>query len=127
MDHESYDNLTDSVYLDALAYVATGSATYASHINSVISTWFVDDTTSMNPQLEYAQVHRGPGNATGAHEGVLDGKGLVKLVSAVQVMRSSGAAEWEAATDAGLVTWSKSMANWLATSDLALGEKAAAK
>lgn len=48
-----------------------------------------DNTTVMTPNLESAQVHHGPGSETGQHEGELNGKGLVKLVSAVEVMRAA--------------------------------------
>jgi hypothetical protein len=36
-----------------------------------IKIWFLNNATSMNPNLNYAQVNRGPGKQIGGHTGVL--------------------------------------------------------
>lgn len=36
-----------------------------------VNTWFLDDTTGMLPNLDYAQQIRGPGDPKGSHTGVL--------------------------------------------------------
>jgi len=81
----------------------------------------------MNPNLNYAQVIRGPGKQLGDSAGVLDMETIAKIASGVAVMRMSGAAEWKYATDVGLVNWAKEMVNWLTTNEAALGEKNATK
>ncbi|CAD6587070.1 MAG: hypothetical protein TREMPRED_004653 [Tremellales sp. Tagirdzhanova-0007] len=120
---EAVNNLTDSIYLAAMAYVATNSSVYAQHINDAIDTFFVNPDTMMNPNLEYSQVVRGPGNQTGKHTGVLDMKVIAKVVSGVELLRASGASQWLAATDSGLNSWAKDMATWLETDELAIEEK----
>ncbi|KAK4684996.1 hypothetical protein P7C73_g5164, partial [Tremellales sp. Uapishka_1] len=124
-DDTQYANLSDSVYLSALSYAATSSVVYSTHINTAIRTWFVDDTTRMNPTLEYAQVIRGPGNQTGKHTGVLDGKGLTKIVAGVMLLREINPAEWEDDVDAGFVSWVTDQVTWLETNEVALAERAA--
>ena len=110
-----------------MAYVATNSSVYAQHINDAIDTFFVNPDTMMNPNLEYSQVVRGPGNQTGKHTGVLDMKVIAKVVSGVELLRASGASQWLAATDSGLNSWAKDMATWLETDELAIEEKSMKK
>ena len=81
----------------------------------------------MNPNLEYSQVVRGPGNQTGKHTGVLDMKVIAKVVSGVELLRATGASEWSAETDSGLNNWAQNMTNWLETNELAIEEKSMAK
>lgn len=126
-DSHSFGNLSDSVYLAALAYAATGTSIYSQHINDALHTFFVRNETAMNPNLEYAQVVRGPGNQTGKHTGILDARGMTKIVSGIEVMRASGAPEWSSETENGMVSWARLHANWLETSELAMEERASPK
>ena len=126
-DHKSFDDMTDYVYLASLAYIGTGNASYATQVNSAVKRWFLDEETHMTPHLNYSQVRRGPGSEAGAKSGVLDGKGLTKLVAAVEVLRANKTKEWEEETDQGLMRWARNMTEWLITSDQGQGERAAAK
>ena len=126
-DHSSYDDMTDYVYLAALSYAITNNSMFAATINDVVKHWFINDDTYMRPNLNYSQVRRGPGAQMGADAGVLDGKGLTRLVAAVQLLRASNAAEWEQATDQGLVAWAGLMADWLVTSEQGIGERGSLK
>ena len=124
---EQVFNMTDSVYLSALAYAATNSSAYAAHVNDAVYTFFVNQSTLMNPNLNYAQVTRGPGNQTGGSVGVLDMETIAKTAAGVELIRKSGAVEWAAETEQGLVDWAGQMAKWLTTDDLALQERATSK
>lgn len=44
---------------------------FSSPTAKFIKTWFLDDATRMNPNLDYGQVQRGPGKSKGTHTGVL--------------------------------------------------------
>ena len=81
----------------------------------------------MNPNLNYAQVVLGPGNQTGDREGVLDGETLTKIAAGVEVIRKSGAPEWESATENGIVNWAGEMITWLTTSSLGTQERVSLK
>lgn len=81
----------------------------------------------MNPNLNYAQVVRGPGQQEGDREGVLDLEVISKIVGGVEVMRRSGSKEWEQETDEGVVRWAGEMVEWLVTAGQALGERDATK
>ncbi|RXK35016.1 hypothetical protein M231_07719 [Tremella mesenterica] len=122
---EAVNNLTDFIYLAALAYASTGNPKWSSAINSSLYTFFIDPDTYMNPNLDYAQVVRGRDNLnqTGKHTGVLDLKGMAKLVSGVLILREMGAEEYGKVVDDGLMDWAAKQADWLENSDLGIMEK----
>ncbi|WVQ72570.1 hypothetical protein IAR50_002128 [Cryptococcus sp. DSM 104548] len=122
-DSDALQNMSNSIYLSALAYLHTGDSKYASHINTALDTFFVNDATAMNPNLNYAQVIRGPGDQLGRHTGVLDMACMAKIASGVSVMRELAPAEWSQTTDDGLATWATSQLEWLTTNELGIGEK----
>ncbi|CUA74086.1 hypothetical protein RSOLAG22IIIB_10971 [Rhizoctonia solani] len=119
-----FQAMSDSVFFNSMAWVITGDNTYASNAANEVKTWFVDSATAMTPNLNYAQVKRGPGNQIGQHTGVLDLKCMSKLVSGVLMLRNGSASAWTSDIDSGLRTWVTSYITWLTTNDLALQEKA---
>jgi len=122
----AFNALADATIYNALAWVINGSSQYSKNVASWIDTWFLANATYMNPNLNYAQVARGPKTSNkGSHTGVLDLKCMVKIVNAVLVLRMGKAPEWTDAIDSGLVNWTKSYLNWLTTDQLALAEAAA--
>ena len=124
----AFDAMANAVLYNALAWAINGSSLYSSNVASWINTWFLANDTYMNPNLNYAQVVRGPNTYnTGSHTGVLDLKCMVKLVSGVLVMRGGNAPGWTSEIDSGLITWTKSYIGWLTTNTLALEEAAATK
>ena len=84
----------------------------------------------MNPNLNYSQVVRGPGQTSfraGRSSGVIDLKCMVKVVNAVLILRAGGAPGWTSAIDSGLVNWTKSYIKWLTSSQVALDAAVAPK
>ncbi|KAG9100111.1 hypothetical protein FRC06_004513 [Ceratobasidium sp. 370] len=119
-----FQAMSDSVFFNAMAWVITNDNTYASNAASEIKTWFIDPATAMNPNLNYAQLERGPGKQVGQHTGVLDLKCMTKLVSGVLMMRNGSAPAWTPDLDAGLNSWVTQYLQWLTTAELSLQEKA---
>lgn len=125
-DTGSFAVLSSSVFYNVLAYRITGDDTYAGKASHLIDTWFVNNDTFMNPNLEYSQVIRGAnGTKTGAHTGVLDLHCITKIVSGILVMRAMGAQAWTATLDSAMVEWTKKYLVWLTTNPIAMEEKAA--
>jgi hypothetical protein len=82
----------------------------------------------MNPNLNYAQIQRGPGTSNiGTHTGMLDLKCMVKIVNTVLVQRAGNVPGWTSTVDSGLVAWTKSYIVWLTTNSIALAEAVAPK
>jgi hypothetical protein len=120
-----FSAMSDAIIYNALAWTINGSSVYASNVASWINTWFLAPDTYMNPNLNYAQVVRGPGADVGTHTGVLDLKCMVKVVNAVLVLRAGSASEWTETIDTGLVNWTTTYIGWLTTNQIALQEAAA--
>lgn len=58
----------------SIAWSITGKESYADRAKSLINTWFLDSDTYQKPNIEFAQVIRGPGQKPGNHFGILDYK-----------------------------------------------------
>lgn len=119
--------MADSVFYNSLSWSFAKESTYADNIVAAIDTWFVAPETRMNPNLNYSQLLRGPGEQKGSSVGVLDLKCMSKVVSAVLLLRHGEAPEWTTAMDAGLIEWANAYIIWLTNNPLALAEKAAKK
>jgi hypothetical protein len=124
----AFETMANAVLYNVLAWAINGSSVYSSNASSWINTWFLANDTYMNPNLNYGQVVRGPDTyKTGTHMGVLDLKSMVKILSAVLVMREGNASGWTSEIDSGLVAWTTTYIGWLTTNALALKEAAATK
>ncbi|EIN14695.1 chondroitin AC/alginate lyase [Punctularia strigosozonata HHB-11173 SS5] len=124
-DVGAFQNMSDAVLYNALAWAINGSSTFSTNVATYIKTWFLDDDTMMNPNLNYAQMERGPTGQNGTHTGVLDLKCMSKLVSGILILREGNAAEWTSDLDSSLVSWTKEYITWLTTADIAIQEKEA--
>ncbi|CAE6445363.1 unnamed protein product [Rhizoctonia solani] len=122
-DTGEFQAMSDSVFYNALAWSVTKDRGYSRNIANAINTWFIAPDTRMNPNLNFSQLLRGPGEQIGSHTGLLDLKCMTKLTSGILVMRKGGAPEWTKELDDGLVAWVKEYLGWLGSSALALGEK----
>ncbi len=121
--------MSDAILYNALAWAINGSSHYATNVASWINTWFIANDTHMNPNMNYGQVVRGPGQASriGKSSGVIDLKCMVKVVNAVLVLRAGQAPGWTGAIDSGLINWTKSYIKWLTSSQIALAAAVAPK
>ncbi|KAL9709182.1 hypothetical protein Ac2012v2_007537 [Leucoagaricus gongylophorus] len=117
-----FESLANAVLYNAIAFSITKNATFAESVASWIRTWFLNNSTLMNPNLNYAQVHRGPNSTDGTHTGILDLKCMVKIVSGVLILRKSNSTAWSAESDNGMKSWVSQYVNWLETKDIALME-----
>jgi hypothetical protein len=146
---DDFDDLANAVLYNGLSWGLTGSSTYSSRVATYIQAWFLNADTYMNPNLDYAQMQRGPTGQNGTHTGVLyadftlffvpwkcclctanlfrDLKAMVKVVSGVLVLRNGNAPEWTADIDKGFVAWVNQYIGWLRSSPLSLKERVATK
>jgi hypothetical protein len=63
--------MADAVFYNSLAWAINGSEHYEQNVVRFIDYWFLNPDTYMLPNLDYAQMLRGPNGQTGAHTGLL--------------------------------------------------------
>lgn len=122
------DKVTQAGITNALSWVLTKDQSYSRIAASYIDTFFSNNKTGMNPNLNYGQVVRGPpGNQLGSFMAVVDLRGITKIANAVQLLRQSNAPDWNLDKDRRMVNWVKAYLNWLQTSPIGKKASLAAK
>lgn len=116
-------DVTQTIVYNALAWVFTGTNSYAQNVADVAQGFFLDSHHGVSPSINYGQLIRGPGTQVGQYLGVLDFRGMVKVVNGIQVLRLGKAPAWTPTLESAMVSWTTQYVNWLETS--ALGQKAA--
>ncbi|KAJ7062111.1 chondroitin AC/alginate lyase [Mycena amicta] len=120
-DFQSFFNLSDAVLYNALAFSFQNesSSVYSQNIVKYIKTWFLDNSTFMNPRLTFGQMNLGPNGQTGEYTGILDLRMFAKIASGVLILRKRGSSDWTTDIDSGFVAWCKEYIGWLQTAPIA--------
>ena len=108
-DHRSLDDLENSVETLALAYYFKGDEIYATKAVQLLRAFFLDPATRMNPNLEYAQYI--PGVNTGRGIGLIETRGLTRVVDAIGLLAGSKALS--AGDERGLRDWFGKFLQWM--------------
>jgi len=105
----------------AAAYLITKDERYAKHAVRHLRAWFLDSSTRMNPNLQYAQaIH---GRFTGRGIGIIDTIHLVEVARAIEVLKESRSLSMAEA--GGITQWFKDYLHWMTTSKNGLEEREA--
>ncbi len=129
--HSNPDNFNDhrlalirlSVQMPALsaAWLLTKNQPYAALAAKHLQAWFLDESTRMNPNLEYAQaIH---GRSTGRGIGIIDTLHLVEVARAATLLEGSPALT-NAVRD-GVKQWFSAYLRWMTTSPHGIEEREA--
>jgi hypothetical protein len=108
-DHRTLDDLENSVETLALAYYFKGDEAYATKAVQLLRAFFIDPATRMNPNLEYAQYI--PGVNTGRGIGLIETRGLTRVVDAIGLLGGSKALS--AADERALRDWFGKFLQWM--------------
>jgi hypothetical protein len=125
-DTSNFAAMADAVFYNTLSWAFTGKHSYADNAATFLNVWFIDPVTSMNPNLKYAQMDRGPDGQVGTHTGVLDLKTMTKISSALLILRQGKSPSWTTARDTAMNTWISTYVNWLFTNKIGTEELASA-
>ena len=120
-DHRSLDQLESSVETLALAYYFKGDERYAAKAAQLLRAFFLDPPTRMNPNLQYAQFI--PGVNTGRGIGLIETRGLTRVVDAVGLL--AGSTSLTAIDERGLHEWFGEFLQWMLESKNGRDESAA--
>jgi len=120
-----FEAMSDAVFYNALAWVLTGSAKYSANAAHFVDTWFIDPDTAQTPNLQYAQIERGPGGQA-MHTGLLDFKQMAKVTSGILILRNGSSPDWTSDLNTQMNNWTSNYINWVVHSPTAYGEWTAA-
>ncbi len=117
-DSDPLKQLVAAVDTLALAYFFSDDERFAGHAAHLLRVWFLDDSTRMNPHLNYAQAI--PGVCDGRGIGIIDTLQLSRSVDAIGLLASSP--HWEPVDQVGMVDWFRRYLRWLLESPLGQDE-----
>jgi hypothetical protein len=103
-----------------MAYYMTGEAKYAEKAKAILTGWFLDPETRMNPNLNHGQAV--PGQNDGRPLGIIEWDSISTVVTAIQLLERND--RLSAAEKADLDKWLDDYFVWLTTSKLGLAEDA---
>lgn len=110
----------DVVTLSLASYIA-GDKEYAEHAQTLIQTWFIDEETGMNPNMDFAQ--NVPGRMDGREFGIIDARIYWDVIDSVLLLENAG--YLDADFTQSVRGWFGQYAAWLIKSDF--GKKAREK
>ncbi|KAL6889482.1 alginate lyase domain-containing protein [Trichoderma longibrachiatum] len=123
-DRVSVGKMFNSTYVLSLAWYYTGEKKYSQHAAEILRTWFLDDRTAMNPNLEHAQII--PCANTGRSIGIIDfSQEYTNVIDAVSILNAGPAPGWTKKDNDKFVDWNRRFLTWLAESPFGVEEASA--
>jgi hypothetical protein len=114
-------DMCEAVLALSMAAYFLGDAHSAGHAAKVLSVWFLDPKTRMNPHLEFGQAIRGHNDGRGA--GMIDTVSLIHAAQGIALMERAG--KLDRGVAAGMRRWYADYLKWMTTSKKGLDEKKA--
>ena len=112
-DRQHLHDLIETTDILSKAYYVTDNETYAQRAAYLLQVWFADDSTRMNPHLEFGQGI--PGRTEGRGIGIIETRSIGKIADVVSILRNS--THWSQALDEALREWMDDYLTWLTTSE----------
>ena len=108
-DHRVMDEMAGTVETLSLAYYFTGNEAYADKATQLLHTWYMNPSTRMNPNLQYAQAVRGVN--TGRGTGLIESRSLTRVVDAVGLL--AGSKSWTDDNQRAMQDWFTQFLTWM--------------
>ena len=117
-DTQELDKVEDDSEVLALAYYFTKEDKYAKFASKLIQTWFLDEATRQNPNLNFGQVI--PGINDGRGIGIIETRAMFRVIDAAILLQESN--QWSKDNHRALQKWFSDYLNWLTTSPIGKDE-----
>lgn len=100
----------------SMAYYFSGDNKYADKAKSIIEIWFIDDSTKVNPNINFGQGI--PGEVEGRRAGMIEWKSISSVINTIQVLVANDLLSEDEMQV--LNTWIAEYYHWLKTSQLGI-------
>ena len=117
-DSQELDKLEDNVLNLALAFYFTKDEKYAQFASKLIKTWFLDEATRQNPNLNFGQGI--PGLNTGRGTGIIETRDVYRIIDAAILIQ--GTKNWTNQDHLALKKWFSEYLNWMIESPIGKDE-----
>lgn len=118
-DHTDYNRLNElfgGLNKLSMAYYFSGDAKYAEKAKSILKIWFIDDSTKVNPNVNFGQGV--PRQIEGRRAGIIEWRSISTVITAIQLLSARGLLpDGEMKV---LNTWIAEYYNWLKTSPMGI-------
>lgn len=110
-DRPKLDKISTAIFYLSLAYFYTKEEDYARKATELISNWFLNEETKMNPNLNYAQVALGFEEISGSYQGIIDTVDFIKVIDSISLI--FGSRYWTNSKHIELKAWFYSFSKWI--------------
>lgn len=110
-DRPKLDRISTAILFLSLAYFYTEEEKFAERATTLISDWFLDSNTMMNPNLNFAQVALGVNNNRGNHQGIIDTIDFIRIIDSISLIYESW--HWTSNKHLQLKAWFYSFSRWI--------------
>jgi len=112
-------NMCTAVLALGMGALLANQAGCAEHAGRILSVWFLDPRTRMNPNLEYGQMVRGVNAGRGT--GIIDTVSLIHVAQGMALLEMAGGLN--SSVSAGMRRWFADYLKWMTASRKGLSEK----
>ncbi|AWW28858.1 hypothetical protein DN752_01215 [Echinicola strongylocentroti] len=117
-DYVEWQNFVRSLTILRDAFYFSENDVYAKKALVLIKTWFLDQETKMNPNLDYSQSI--PGKTDGRKFGIIEFANIVEVVKCLELLGERN--QLDPATQLSIKAWLSEYARWLQYSENGKGE-----
>ena len=111
-DDENLGNLVKAVESLSLTYYITDETKYSDKAAQLLRVWFLDESTKMNPNMNYSQFI--PGKNEGRGTGIIDTHGFYIIIDDLGLLE--GSKSWTKEDDSNIKLWLSQYLDWLINS-----------
>lgn len=104
--------ISKAVKILGLTYYYTSDKKYSTKVQQILSIWFLNQKTKMNPNLNFSGSI--PGVSNGRPEGIIDGRYFIELIDGM-ILAQEGISD---ETFIGVRNWFREYNNWLENSSI---------
>ncbi|WP_016957744.1 alginate lyase family protein [Catenovulum agarivorans] len=117
-DYKRRNDMLNALEILNLAFYFSEDLRYLEKAKEIVKTWFVDDATKMNPNVNHGSAV--PGKSDGSGFGILQWNSIGNVITSVQLIEKNNL--WTDSDSQTMQQWFDDYYTWLTTSELGIFE-----